>query len=169
MSLSKDRCTDDGNLKEFAVIRLHVRRENLATSWLHRRSREIGHEAEEDPVATKLGLDKLDVSAKVRPAKPKPGRYMNLWVERKWPTIGSESPECRSQAVLNTRVSSTVIRMFWRRCSAHVDTRYSRWNRPVDSNSRRARTGARVGCTHVHESVRFLMEGSGKAALGVKP
>ena len=29
--------------------------------------------------------------------------------------------------------------------------------------------GARVGCTHVHESVPFLMDGSGKAALDVKP
>ena len=91
---------------------------------------EIGHRAEEEPVATVLGLDKLDVSAKVRPERPKPGRCMNLWVERKWHTIGFESPECSSQALLNTRVSSTVIRMFWRRYSAHVDARYSRWNKP---------------------------------------
>jgi hypothetical protein len=39
----------------------------------HRQSREIGQE-EEDPVATKLGLNKLDVSANVRPEKPKPGK-----------------------------------------------------------------------------------------------
>jgi hypothetical protein len=31
-------------------------------------------------------------SQKVRPEKPKPGRCMNLWVERKWRTIGSDSP-----------------------------------------------------------------------------
>ena len=38
----------------------------------------------------------------MRPERPKPGSCMNLWVERKWRTIGSESPECRFQAILNT-------------------------------------------------------------------
>ena len=33
-----------------------------------------------------------DVFMKVRPEKPKPGRCMNLWVERKCRTTGSESP-----------------------------------------------------------------------------
>ena len=39
---------------------------------------EIVHEAEEGLVALKLGLDKLDVSPKVRPEKPKPGRCVNF-------------------------------------------------------------------------------------------
>ena len=53
---------------------------------------EIVHEAKEDLVFVKLGFE-LDVSAKVRPEKPKPGRCMNLCVEIKWRTIGSESPK----------------------------------------------------------------------------
>ena len=91
---------------------------------------ERGHASEEDVAAANLDLGILDVFIKVRPEKPKPGRCIILWVERKWRTIGSESPACRFQAFLNTFVSSTVIRMFWRRCSAHVDTRYSKRNKP---------------------------------------
>ena len=84
--------------------------------------------------AIKLGLDgTLDVPVKVRPEKPKPGKCINLWVEGKQRTTGFEFPECRSQALLNTRLSSTVIRMLWRRYSAQVDTKYSRWNKPGSS------------------------------------
>ena len=39
----------------------------------------------------KLGLGMRDVT-KARPGKPKPGRWMHLSVDRKWRTIGSESP-----------------------------------------------------------------------------
>ena len=73
---------------------------------------EFDHAPEEDVAATNLNLGILDVFIKVRPEKPKPGRCINLWVERKWRTIGSKSPACRFQAFLNTFVSSTVIRMF---------------------------------------------------------
>ena len=48
----------------------------------------IDHEADAELVVIKFGLDKLEVSAKVRPEMPKPGSCMNLWVERKWRTIG---------------------------------------------------------------------------------
>ena len=48
----------------------------------------IDHEADAELIAIKVGLDKLEVSAKVRPEMPKPGSCMTLWVERKWRTIG---------------------------------------------------------------------------------
>lgn len=41
----------------------------------------IGHASE--VTATNLGLGILDVFTKVRPEKPKLGRCMNRWVERK--------------------------------------------------------------------------------------
>jgi hypothetical protein len=48
----------------------------------------IDHEADAELTAIKFALDKLEVSAKVRPEMPKPGSCMNLWVERKWRMIG---------------------------------------------------------------------------------
>jgi hypothetical protein len=44
---------------------------------------EIDHAPEEDVAATNLDLGILDVFIKVRPEKSKPGRCINLWVERK--------------------------------------------------------------------------------------
>jgi hypothetical protein len=44
---------------------------------------QIDHEADEELATIKLGLDELEVSAKVRPEMPNPGSCMNLWVERK--------------------------------------------------------------------------------------
>ena len=44
---------------------------------------QIDHEAEGGLLTIKLGLDELEVSAKVRPERPNPGSCMSLWVERK--------------------------------------------------------------------------------------